>query len=89
MVLGLLRDTGTSRGFYGLELVRESGGKLKRGTVYVILSRLEDKGFVAWHVPDEAAHAGLPRRRYTLTGLGKRVLEAVALVRAAGQEAFA
>ena len=29
---------------YGLELVAESGGELRRGTVYVKLSDLEDRG---------------------------------------------
>ena len=31
---------------YGLELVTESEGALKRGTVYVTLGRLEEKGYV-------------------------------------------
>ncbi len=64
-------------------------GKLKRGTVYVILSRLEDKGYVEAHVPTEAVHAGLPRRRYTLTGLGERVLKATDLMRSDSQGVYA
>jgi hypothetical protein len=31
---------------FGLELVEQSAGGLKRGSVYVILSRMEAKGFV-------------------------------------------
>jgi hypothetical protein len=31
---------------YGLELVAESRGRLKRGTVYVILGRMQQKGYV-------------------------------------------
>lgn len=77
LVLTLLRDE--PQGLYGLELVKNSGGRLKRGTVYVTLMRLEDKGFVQSHV-QPAAHAGLPRPRYTLTAPGKRVLEAANLV---------
>jgi DNA-binding PadR family transcriptional regulator len=28
---------------YGLEMVRASSGKLKRGSIYVTLTRMEDK----------------------------------------------
>ena len=42
LVMELLR--GGER--YGLELVDASGGALKRGSVYVILARMEEKGFV-------------------------------------------
>ncbi len=44
LILGLLLEHGPS---YGLELVRRSGGKLKRGTVYVLLQRLSEKRYVA------------------------------------------
>lgn len=62
---------------YGLELVRKSKGKLKRGTVYVLLGRMqEDKSYVeSYQVKDETA-SGQPRRKYKITGHGKRVLEA-------------
>ena len=39
----LLRDAE----LYGLQLVAASRGRLKRGTVYVTLGRMEDKGFIA------------------------------------------
>ena len=42
LVMELLRG----RERYGLELVDASGGTLKRGSVYVILARMEEKGFV-------------------------------------------
>ena len=32
---------------YGLQLVAASKGRLKRGTVYVTLGRMEDKGYIA------------------------------------------
>src|SRR4051812_3180446 len=32
---------------YGLQLVAESKRKLKRGTVYVTLGRMEEKGYIA------------------------------------------
>src|SRR5437868_1491195 len=59
---------------YGLELVDKSGGKLKRGTVYVLLGRLEKKGLIEGRTEVEGAE--IPRRVYRLTGLGRRVYEA-------------
>lgn len=74
LVLRLLRDAPT--GLYGLQLVDTSEGKLKRGTVYVTLGRLEEKGFVDSRTKAQANHAGLPRPVYRITGLGQRALEA-------------
>jgi DNA-binding PadR family transcriptional regulator len=70
------------RGMYGLELVSSSQGQLKRGTVYVTLGRMEEKGYVTSR--QEAApetSGGLPRRVYEPTALGKQLFEAFALVR--------
>ncbi|MGH7869611.1 MAG: PadR family transcriptional regulator [Candidatus Dormibacteraceae bacterium] len=74
LVLGLLRDE--PRGLYGLEMVRASNGDLARGTVYVLLGRLEEKGYVRSWVKEQPDHPGLPRPRYALTAKGRRVLEA-------------
>jgi DNA-binding PadR family transcriptional regulator len=60
---------------YGLELVRESGNRLKRGTVYVTLGRLEDKGFIEAQEDCQPNISGLPRRRYKVTGYGQQVYE--------------
>jgi DNA-binding PadR family transcriptional regulator len=73
-ILGCLRDE--PKGLYGLEIVKGSNGKLARGTVYVLLGRLEEKGFITASVDPQANHPGLPRRRYKLTGLGHRALDA-------------
>jgi DNA-binding PadR family transcriptional regulator len=73
-VLGLLRDE--SRGAYGLQIVKASAGRLSRGTVYVILGRLESKGYVRASIVARPRHPGLPRPNYVLTGTGLRVLEA-------------
>lgn len=63
---------------YGQELVDVSEGELKRGTVYVTLARMEDKGFVEGHSEPRPAHeGGLPRRKYRITGEGQRVLALV------------
>lgn len=67
---------------YGLELVRASGGSLRRGTVYVTLGRMEEKGYVESHPEvQERGAIGLPRRLYRPTGLGLRVLDAWGIFR--------
>jgi DNA-binding PadR family transcriptional regulator len=73
-ILELLARNGES---YGLQLVATSKGRLKRGTVYVTLGRMEDKGYVTSRTeeaPDGAG--GLPRRLYEATPYGLRVLKA-------------
>jgi DNA-binding PadR family transcriptional regulator len=67
-------------GMYGLELVKASDNALKRGTVYVTLGRMEEKGFIRSRVKREADHPGLPRPRYTITALGERALQAAELL---------
>jgi PadR family transcriptional regulator, regulatory protein PadR len=62
---------------YGLQLVHASNRRLKRGTVYVTLGRMEEKGYVESE-PDPAASDDLvlPRRLYRPTAYGLRVLGA-------------
>ncbi len=89
LVMELLRG----RERYGLELVDASGTALKRGSVYVILARMEEKGFVDSRQEDRPPGAGgLPRRLYRATPYGKKVHaafsmlgEALALRRAEAQ----
>ena len=60
---------------FGLQLVDNSKGALKRGTVYVTLGRMQDKGYVeSWTEKQPAGAIGLPRRLYRPTGYGLRVL---------------
>jgi len=62
---------------YGLELVAESGARLKRGTVYVVLGRMQQKGYVEAEAEKFSDDSGLvPRRMYRATPLGLRVLRA-------------
>jgi PadR family transcriptional regulator, regulatory protein PadR len=61
---------------YGLEMVQRSG-LLKRGTVYVTLSRMGDKGYVESRVEEVSPGDGPPRRLYTVTGLGERAYRAM------------
>ncbi|HEX9930333.1 MAG TPA: helix-turn-helix transcriptional regulator [Pyrinomonadaceae bacterium] len=62
---------------YGLEMVEASEGELKRGTIYVTLQRMAEKGFVESR--EEARpqpEIGIPRRVYKATGLGERMFRA-------------
>ena len=73
LVLDQLRDAEQ----YGLQLVEASGGRLKRGTIYVTLGRMERKGFVASRQETQVPGAtGLPRRLYKATAYGVQVLDA-------------
>src|SRR5688572_12265804 len=63
---------------YGLELVEQSGGKLKRGLIYVTLNRLEESGHVT-SKPEEVfsyqplgSPITIPRRLYQITSSGRR-----------------
>jgi len=74
VILSLLER---ERELYGLQLVDLSGGALKRGTVYVTLGRMEEKGLVSSHREDKPpAGGGLPRPLYKLTASGRAVLSA-------------
>jgi DNA-binding PadR family transcriptional regulator len=80
LVMELLR--GQER--YGLELVDTAGGALKRGSVYVILARMEAKGFIESRQEERVEGAGgLPRRLYRTTLYGLKVHDAFALLREA------
>ena len=63
---------------YGLELVAVSERELKRGTVYVTLGRMEQKGFISSRLEDAPPRfGGLPRRLYSATAVGREVHAAV------------
>ena len=67
----------SGRDLYGLEMVEASGGDLKRGTIYVTLQRMEEKGFVnSKPEPRTAPEIGIPRRLYSVTGYGERIYRA-------------
>ena len=79
VILELLRR---SREMYGLELVTESAGALKRGTVYVTLGRMEDKGYITSRAEaGSPAQGGLPRRLYRSTPYGRELLAMMASAR--------
>lgn len=74
LILELLGRSGRK---YGLELVTVSEGALKRGTVYVTLGRMEDKGLVSSGLEEgPPPQGGLPRRLYQATPYGREALAA-------------
>jgi PadR family transcriptional regulator, regulatory protein PadR len=80
-ILELLASDGE---LYGLQLVERSQGRLKRGTVYVTLQRMEEKGLVESRVESrDPPLPGLPRRLYRPTRSGLSLLRAIELAAAA------
>lgn len=73
LILRLLVDRGE---MYGLELVQGSSGELKRGTVYVTLGRMADKGYVESRQVPQDDGSGMPKRLFQATGYGIKVLNA-------------
>ncbi len=71
LILGMLISKGE---MFGLEMVEASDGELKRGTIYVTLQRMGDKGYIeSREEPRAQPEIGIPRRKYSATGLGERV----------------
>ena len=79
LLLRILADEPT----YGYELVsrlsERTGGRfgIKEGTLYPVLYRLEDAGFVApeWQQQDRTSGRGAPRKVYRLTDAGTHRIE--------------
>lgn len=67
--------TNYTKELYGLEMVKHSNGRLKMGTIYVTLDRMEDKGLIKSRKEKRRNGArGLPRRLYKLSAFGSRAL---------------
>lgn len=79
IILELLISKGEQ---YGLELVKARPHELKRGTVYVTLGRMADKGYVESRQVKEPGDPGLPKRIFRPTGYGQRVYQAWEMARA-------
>ena len=72
-ILGMLIGKGE---MFGLEMVEASEGELKRGTIYVTLQRMGDKGYIeSREEPRLIPEIGIPRRKYLATGLGEKVYQ--------------
>ena len=88
LILSLLMQQGGE--MYGLEMVQKSDGGLARGTVYVTLDRMADRGLVESRQEEKPSHVpGIPRRLYRPTGLGQRVYRAWEQLQRAGSVVFA
>ena len=62
---------------FGLRMVELSNGRLKRGTVYVTLGRMQEKGYLeSRQEPLPAGAIGLPRRLYRPTAMAVRIVAA-------------
>jgi DNA-binding PadR family transcriptional regulator len=71
-ILELLIGRGAE--MYGLEMVARSQGRLSRGSIYVLLDRLEERGLVSSRIEERApGMSGIARRLYRPTGHGRRV----------------
>lgn len=74
VILEMLVSSGE---MYGLEMVSSSEGELKRGTIYVTLQRMSEKGFVNSREESRVKpEIGNPRRKYKATGFGEIVFKA-------------
>ena len=73
-ILGLLIGHGAE--MYGLEMVARSDGRLGRGSIYVLLDRLEERGLVSSRLEERPpGSSGVARRLYRPTGYGRRVFQ--------------
>ena len=76
LILELLQTSPSpDGGAFGLQLIRWSAGQLKRGTIYVTLGLMEERGLVsslATPAVWDDLHEG--PRRYSITDRGKQVL---------------
>jgi DNA-binding PadR family transcriptional regulator len=73
----ILRMLVEQQEMFGLEMISKSAGVLKRGTIYVTLGRMQDKGLIeSKQVVRPAPQIGIPRRLYSISALGNRALAA-------------
>ncbi len=62
---------------YGLDLIAASDGALRRVSIYRTLSGMEDSGLIISREESRPSGAvGLPRRLYSLTAHGAKVIRA-------------
>lgn len=72
LILNLLMKH--TEGCYGSELMHLSEGKLKRGSIYSLLSRAETSGLVRSIQEPASPGFALPRTRYKITAHGRAAL---------------
>lgn len=72
LILEILMQS--TRELYGLEMVEASSDMIKRGTIYITLQRMQEKGLVdSKPEPHISPEIGIPRRLYSVTRFGEHV----------------
>ncbi|MEL7487300.1 MAG: helix-turn-helix transcriptional regulator [Pseudomonadota bacterium] len=74
-ILEILINNGPS---YGLDIVKKSGGVIKRGTVYVMLERMEQNRALVASEDGEKGKVTI-RRKFRPTGKGERAYRAACI----------
>lgn len=75
VILGVLLSQ-PAHEMYGLAILEESDGLLKRGSLYVTLQRMEEKRLLESRQETRSRpEAGIARRLYKVTGLGERAFD--------------
>jgi DNA-binding PadR family transcriptional regulator len=64
-----------SKPLYGNGLVDQSNGQIPRGSIYLNLKRLEDRGYLKSEKEKDPEFT-IPKRLYQVTGLGQRAFQA-------------
>jgi len=71
-----------SSAMYGLDIIKASNGDVGRGTVYVLLGRLEERDLISSSVlssdgyyESQSGRPLLPRPKYYITALGREVVK--------------
>lgn len=62
------------KGLYGSEMVALSEGYLSRGTIYTLLDRLVDKGYIREIAEPPTPSLQIGRTRHRITGSGQRAV---------------
>lgn len=74
LIMKMLQESGE---MFGLEMVNESDGELKKGTIYVTLQRMSDKEIIeSWEEERVGNENGMARRLYAPTDYGERLFKA-------------
>ena len=77
IILNLLFGGG-GKEMYGLQMIKESDDKLRRSSIYVLLTRMVARGYLSARLEneDEQDRPGPLRRLYEVTSFGQAMLAA-------------
>ena len=74
--LVVLRLLASGEELFGLEIAERSGGEIGRGTLYVVLGRMLEKGLLQSRQDTPGRDwAGPPRRYYRISASGREALD--------------